>query len=103
MHEPIRLFRNRITIQIQQHIRAIRIIHERPGPSNPRDINARAGCKEFGAERLPHPDIAWDCGVVYHLGSLVGNTLCIQESGELDADGDFVGAAIGLDRLEAVS
>lgn len=94
---------NRVTIERQDHVGAIRVFNEGPVAAGPRDVDPCAGEEEFRAERLPHPDGLVDARVIVHLGGLVGLAFPADARREFDAERDFVGVAgreLGLQDIE---
>lgn len=95
MHDPIRLLRDRIAIQIQNKIRVPLLLHKRPIAAGPRNINTCTGAEELRAERVPHPQVLGDAWVVDDLRRFEGYALRVDVQSELDAHWDFVGGAVG--------
>lgn len=100
MNRPAGLFCHSITLQVQQEIRARRIIYKRPVPTNPTtDIYTGAGHEVFTAVGLPHVEVFGEGWVVDHLCTLEMQTLRVDDWEKLNTEWDFVrgaGGEVGL-------
>lgn len=100
MHPPTRLLCHCITIQRQQQVCTARVIHKRPIPPCPGNIQSRTGHQVFGAVRLPHEEVIGDGGMVDYFCARVVHSLRVGDVEELDTELNLVWATGGDHDLE---